>query len=125
MELNGSAVALHHHDDDDDDGDGPTSRRSRSPSPDLHYGSFKNSLASLTSRAQEEDEAEVKGGGVGTPSPPPCKRAHLAVAVLCYINLLNYMERYTIAGVLPKIQEFFDISDSMVALLQTGTTFSS
>lgn len=29
------------------------------------------------------------------------------------------------AGVLPKIQEFFDIGDSMVALLQTGVTSAS
>ncbi len=26
------------------------------------------------------------------------KRSYIAVAVLCYINLLNYMDRYTIAG---------------------------
>lgn len=26
------------------------------------------------------------------------KRAYVAVAVLCYVNLLNYMDRYTIAG---------------------------
>lgn len=108
MELNGSVAASQ---------DGPTSRRSRSPSPDLHYGSFTNSLASLTSRAREEDEGQ--GGREWSASSPRCQRAHLAVAVLCYINLLNYMERYTIAGVLPKIQEFFDIGDSRAALLQT------
>lgn len=138
MELNGSAAAHQ---------DGPTSRSS---SPDLHlhlhYGSFKNSLASLTSRTQEDEE----GGVEGSASSPTCQRSYLAVAALCYINLLNYMERYIIAGsivarhhpptspspnttysirsleavifpgVLPKIQEFFSISDSMVALLQTG-----
>lgn len=26
------------------------------------------------------------------------RRAYIAVAVLCYVNLLNYMDRYTIAG---------------------------
>lgn len=72
------------------------SRQSRSPSPDLHYGSFTNSLASLTSRAREDDEGHR--GEEGRASSPRCQRAHLAVAVLCYINLLNYMERYTIAG---------------------------
>ncbi|XP_030648535.1 protein spinster homolog 3 [Chanos chanos] len=46
-------------------------------------------------------------------------RGRIAVAVLCYINLLNYMDRYTIAGVLPSIQKFFGISDSTSGLLQT------
>ncbi|XP_060911862.1 protein spinster homolog 3 isoform X2 [Labrus mixtus] len=70
----------------------------------LHYGSFANSLASLTHQAPERI----------TP-----RQAKIAVAVLCYINLINYMERYTIAGVLLNLQKFFDISDSTAALLQT------
>ncbi|XP_056141026.1 protein spinster homolog 3 [Lampris incognitus] len=46
-------------------------------------------------------------------------RSYTAVAVLCYVNLLNYMDRYTIAGVLLNIQKFFDIYDSTSGLLQT------
>ncbi|XP_026184777.1 protein spinster homolog 3 isoform X1 [Mastacembelus armatus] len=73
----------------------------------LPYGSFANSLASLTPNAGEKQVI----------SP---KRAYVAVAVLCYINLVNYMERYTIAGVLTNIQTFFAISDDSTAgLLQT------
>lgn len=43
----------------------------------------------------------------GTVSSPPeeesasgvsSSRAKLTVAVLCYINLLNYMDRFTVAG---------------------------
>lgn len=78
MELDGSVSSLQ---------DRPTPQWDRSPRPDQHYGSFANSLASLTSRTAERP-----------PSSP--KRAYLAVAVLCYINLLNYMERYTIAGLM-------------------------
>ncbi|KAM8899177.1 protein spinster homolog 3 isoform 2-T2 [Spinachia spinachia] len=74
----------------------------------LRYGAFVNSLSSLTPRAEEKEKVTI--------SP---RRAYVAVAVLCYINLLNYSERYTIAGVLPNIQEFFQISDSMAALIQT------
>ncbi|KAI2664678.1 hypothetical protein H4Q32_002939 [Labeo rohita] len=48
------------------------------------------------------------------------KRAYVAVAVLCYVNLLNYMDRYTIAGVLLSIQNYFGIPDSTSGLLQTG-----
>ncbi|XP_037324417.2 protein spinster homolog 3 [Pungitius pungitius] len=74
----------------------------------LRYGAFVNSMSSLTPRAEEKEKVTI--------SP---RRAYLAVAVLCYINLLNYAERYTIAGVLPNIQEFFEISDSTAALIQT------
>ncbi|XP_023273985.1 protein spinster homolog 3-like [Seriola lalandi dorsalis] len=86
--------------------DGPTPRWSIGSSSGLHYGSFANSLASLTPMAVEK------------PAISP-RRAHLAVAVLCYLNLLNYMERYTIAGVLSNIQRFFNIRDSTAGLLQT------
>lgn len=61
------------------------SRWSVSSSSGLHYGSFANSLASLTPLTVEK------------PAISP-RRAHIAIAVLCYLNLLNYMERYTIAG---------------------------
>ncbi|XP_053469768.1 protein spinster homolog 1 [Ictalurus furcatus] len=47
------------------------------------------------------------------------KRAVMTVAVLCYINLLNYMDRFTVAGVLPDIEKFFNISDGKSGLLQT------
>ncbi|KAJ8798645.1 hypothetical protein J1605_016448 [Eschrichtius robustus] len=46
-------------------------------------------------------------------------RSALIVAVLCYINLLNYMDRFTVAGVLPDIEQFFDIGDSSSGLIQT------
>uniref|UniRef100_A0A8C5GII7 Protein spinster homolog 3-like n=1 Tax=Gouania willdenowi TaxID=441366 RepID=A0A8C5GII7_GOUWI len=54
-----------------------------------------------------------------SPQVIPPKRAYIAVAVLCYINLLNYMERYTVAGVLSIIQTVFALSDSTAGLLQT------
>ncbi|XP_036408430.1 protein spinster homolog 1 [Megalops cyprinoides] len=47
------------------------------------------------------------------------RRAILTVGVLCFINLLNYMDRFTVAGVLPDIEQFFGIDDSMSGLLQT------
>uniref|UniRef100_A0A6Q2XZZ8 Major facilitator superfamily (MFS) profile domain-containing protein n=1 Tax=Esox lucius TaxID=8010 RepID=A0A6Q2XZZ8_ESOLU len=47
------------------------------------------------------------------------ERAYVTVAILCYVNLINYMDRYTIAGVLLSIQNFFEIKDSMSGLLQT------
>ncbi|KAF7688669.1 protein spinster homolog 3 [Silurus meridionalis] len=50
---------------------------------------------------------------------PSSRRSYIAVAVLCYVNLLNYMDRYTIAGVLSSLQKYFDITDSTAGLLQT------
>lgn len=62
---------------------------------------------------QEEGEEEDSPSGLSK------TRAHLTVAVLCYINLLNYMDRFTVAGVLPDIEHFFGISDGTSGLLQT------
>lgn len=64
--------------------DGPVSP-SQMSSCSLHYGSFQNSLATLTPEAE------------GKPASSP-RSAYVAVAVLCYVNLVNYIERYTIAG---------------------------
>ncbi|XP_053550790.1 protein spinster homolog 1 [Bombina bombina] len=41
------------------------------------------------------------------------------VLILCYINLLNYMDRFTVAGVLPDIEREFGIRDSSSGLVQT------
>ncbi|XP_076792499.1 protein spinster homolog 3 isoform X6 [Arvicanthis niloticus] len=49
----------------------------------------------------------------------PRWRAYLAAGVLCYINLLNYMNWFIIPGVLLDVQEYFHISDSHAGLLQT------
>uniref|UniRef100_A0A8C9WJZ0 Protein spinster homolog 1 n=1 Tax=Scleropages formosus TaxID=113540 RepID=A0A8C9WJZ0_SCLFO len=53
------------------------------------------------------------------PSGVSPRRAGFIVAVLCYINLLNYMDRFTVAGVLPDIEQFFGIADGQSGLLQT------
>ncbi|XP_053121587.1 protein spinster homolog 1 [Hemicordylus capensis] len=45
--------------------------------------------------------------------------AGFIVGVLCFVNLLNYMDRFTVAGVLPDIEHFFNIDDSKSGLLQT------
>ncbi|XP_074641923.1 protein spinster homolog 1-like [Tubulanus polymorphus] len=42
------------------------------------------------------------------------------VLVLFYINLLNYMDRFTIAGVIPKVQSYYyDVDNALAGLLQT------
>ncbi|XP_070938281.1 protein spinster homolog 3 isoform X1 [Macaca nemestrina] len=72
--------------------------------------------------------AQGQSPGPGRQCPPPITpapwslprwRAYVAAAVLCYINLLNYMNWFIIAGVLLDVQEVFQISDSHAGLLQT------
>ncbi|KRZ06875.1 Protein spinster -like protein 1 [Trichinella zimbabwensis] len=46
-------------------------------------------------------------------------RDFITVAILFFINLLNYMDRFTIAGVLTEVQEFYNIGDWEAGLLQT------
>ncbi|KAL3856420.1 hypothetical protein ACJMK2_011184 [Sinanodonta woodiana] len=47
------------------------------------------------------------------------KKGYLIIAVLFFINLLNYMDRFTIAGVLKDIQTYYDIGNKEDGLLQT------
>jgi len=42
-----------------------------------------------------------------------------AVAILTFINLINYMDRYTIAGILTQVQDYYSISDTQAGFLQT------
>ncbi|XP_078338601.1 protein spinster homolog 1-like isoform X5 [Crassostrea virginica] len=46
-------------------------------------------------------------------------RAYFMVFVLLFINLLNYMDRFTIAGVLVDIMSYYKISNSDGGLIQT------
>ncbi|XP_012932211.2 protein spinster homolog 3 [Heterocephalus glaber] len=62
---------------------------------------------------------QCPSSSVHSPWSLPRWRAYVAAAVLCYINLLNYMNWFIIAGVLLDIQKFFHISDSNAGLLQT------
>ncbi|XP_019401000.1 PREDICTED: protein spinster homolog 3-like isoform X1 [Crocodylus porosus] len=47
------------------------------------------------------------------------KRTYLVVGVLCFINLINFMDWYLVPGVLLDIQKYFGIHDSKAGLLQT------
>ncbi|XP_055532142.1 protein spinster isoform X2 [Wyeomyia smithii] len=52
------------------------------------------------------------------------RSAWFTVAVLCFVNLINYMDRFTIAGVLTDIQLHFNIGDDEGGLLQTAFVLS-
>ncbi|KAG7188248.1 hypothetical protein KM043_016110 [Ampulex compressa] len=48
----------------------------------------------------------------------------MTVAVLCFVNLINYMDRFTIAGVLTNIKTEFQIGNDKSGLLQTAFILS-
>ncbi|XP_029783701.1 protein spinster homolog 3 isoform X3 [Suricata suricatta] len=87
----------------------------------------------MSAEGREPQElAQGPGGHPGAsrsgrrpPRPPsapwrlPPWRARAAAAVLCYINLLNYMNWFIVAGMLLDLQNFFQISDGCAGLLQT------
>ncbi|XP_059048479.1 protein spinster-like isoform X2 [Achroia grisella] len=44
---------------------------------------------------------------------------YMTVGVLCFVNLINYMDRFTLAGVLGDVKKEFGIGDDSAGLLQT------
>ncbi|KAG2459628.1 SPNS2 protein, partial [Polypterus senegalus] len=48
-----------------------------------------------------------------------CRTPAAAAGILSFGNVLNYMDRYTVAGVLLDIQQHFEVNDSDAGLLQT------
>ncbi|XP_069634069.1 protein spinster homolog 1-like [Haliaeetus albicilla] len=102
------------------------------PSSPPHSGSPMASGPVL----RRADDTGAEDPGCGSPSRPTAlphgvarptalphgvslARARLTVAVLCYVNLLNYMDRFTVASVLPEVEDFFGIGDGSSGLLQT------
>ncbi|KAL0838891.1 hypothetical protein ABMA28_016910 [Loxostege sticticalis] len=44
---------------------------------------------------------------------------YMTVGILCFVNLINYMDRFTLAGVLGDVKKEFNIGDDYAGLLQT------
>ncbi|EDW09232.1 protein spinster isoform X1 [Drosophila mojavensis] len=51
--------------------------------------------------------------------PGISRKQWFAVSVLCFVNLINYMDRFTIAGVLTDVKKTFAIDNDSAGLLQT------
>ncbi|VDP90825.1 unnamed protein product [Echinostoma caproni] len=52
-------------------------------------------------------------------APVSNTKAHVTVVILVIVNLLNYMDRFTIAGIPINVQRFYHIDDEKMGLLQT------
>ncbi|EDW74346.2 uncharacterized protein Dwil_GK21866, isoform B [Drosophila willistoni] len=70
----------------------------------------------------------VGGGGVASSAPRSLSSVSrsdwFTVIVLCFVNLINYMDRFTIAGVLKDVQADFSIGNDSAGLLQTAFVIS-
>ncbi|KAB5522466.1 hypothetical protein PHYPO_G00159840 [Pangasianodon hypophthalmus] len=95
-----------------------THETSFGPKEKMSLRSSTNGIHRYSSIASESEENQPLITNINN-TMPSRRRSYVAVAVLCYVNLLNYMDRYTIAGVLSSLQKYFGISDSTSGLLQT------
>nr|XP_055161025.1 sphingosine-1-phosphate transporter SPNS2 isoform X1 [Nyctereutes procyonoides] len=69
--------------------------------------------------------AAAKGPGAQQPKPASSGRGRgAAAAILSLGNVLNYLDRYTVAGVLLDIQQHFGVKDRGAGLLQSGLTWA-
>uniref|UniRef100_A0A663MPM1 Sphingolipid transporter 3 (putative) n=1 Tax=Athene cunicularia TaxID=194338 RepID=A0A663MPM1_ATHCN len=60
-----------------------------------------------------------QGSSVSVSGKGPAKRDYMIAAVLCYANLLNFMDWFIVPGILLDIQKYFELSDGDTGLLQT------
>ena len=72
---------------------------------------------------------KIPGGGEGkkTPcvsAPEVSRQQWLTMAVLMFVNLINYMDRLTLAGVLDQVKQEFDLNDARAGILQTAFIIS-
>ncbi|XP_044272836.1 protein spinster isoform X1 [Tribolium madens] len=51
-------------------------------------------------------------------------REWVMVFILCFVNLINYMDRFTLAGILEDIQKYFNVQNDKGGLLQTAFVLS-
>ncbi|XP_076364573.1 protein spinster homolog 1-like [Tachypleus tridentatus] len=64
-------------------------------------------------------------GVEGCPSVHPVRdkihsrRSYVCVGILFFLNLINYMDRFTVAGVLTDIKDYYELGNSEAGLLQT------
>ncbi|NXQ65507.1 SPNS3 protein, partial [Quiscalus mexicanus] len=59
---------------------------------------------------------------VAVPRNSSAKRDYLVVAVLCFGNLINFIDWFIVPGILLDIQKYFGLSDGKTGLLQTVFT---
>ncbi|NXD80548.1 SPNS3 protein, partial [Halcyon senegalensis] len=82
-----------------------TALQSRPPPEELNYGA-------AAAHGSQDPVMSVSENG-------PAKRDYLIAAVLCYANLINFMDWYIVPGILLDLQKYFELNDGETGLLQT------
>ncbi|UMM34711.1 hypothetical protein L5515_007664 [Caenorhabditis briggsae] len=88
------------------------------PPPPYSVDSPENRPYSLDSPENRAAPSNSQSTTASTPEFQGCWTI-VVVSILFIINLLNYMDRYTIAGVLDDVQKYYNISDAWAGLIQT------
>merc|ERR1711963_229329 len=79
---------------------------------------LENSLNLRNNASEESIGIHIKSN---VKSPNFVSRSEwITLAILTFVNLINYMDRYTIAGVLTSVKETYQINNSEAGLLQTA-----
>ncbi|XP_017684345.1 PREDICTED: protein spinster homolog 3 isoform X4 [Lepidothrix coronata] len=81
----------------------------------------------LQALLEGQNYGAAAGEGTRCPAVPaprnsPAVRDCLVVAVLCFGNLINFMDWFIVPGILLDIQKYFGLSDGKTGLLQTVFT---
>ncbi|CAK8680419.1 unnamed protein product [Clavelina lepadiformis] len=102
----------------------PRKNRKREPSGGSHivrprHHSGENEQPLIINQVEDPELDSKMSRSVAIADEISTRRKYLAVFVLFLINLLNYMDRFTIAGVLLNIMNYFGINNAMGGLLQT------
>ena len=75
-------------------------------------------VESVLSASTARDEVTSQASSAEVVSSNINYRSMFTLGILVYINLLNYMDRYTISSVLINIKDWFRIGNSDAGLLQ-------
>ncbi|XP_017960211.1 protein spinster isoform X2 [Drosophila navojoa] len=73
----------------------------------------------VSSDSDSMERQHLRGSNIVPGVPATSHKQWFAVAVLCFVNLINYMDRFTIAGVLTDVKKTFAIDNDSAGLLQT------
>eukprot|EP00090_Calanus_glacialis_P008178 TRINITY_DN1649_c0_g1_i1.p1 TRINITY_DN1649_c0_g1~~TRINITY_DN1649_c0_g1_i1.p1 ORF type:complete len:601 (-),score=174.31 TRINITY_DN1649_c0_g1_i1:558-2360(-) len=85
-----------------------------------HMGLPANSSTAALMKKVDDGGLDVEFKGGNATSGHVTTRQWITVGVLVYVNLINYMDRLTIAGILDDVKKEFNANNAMGGLLQTA-----
>jgi len=83
-----------------------------------------NAISGQDATWSDDGSTAVSSPSSTSPEARPSLKKFMCVGLLVFINLINYMDRFTISAVLPEIKEFYDIDDTKSGMLNTSFILS-